>query len=125
MKPHELGETLRADRERKGYSLRQLESLSGVAHSTIGRIESGSIASPKPEHLQRLSLALETDVEDYYALAGFIMPEKLPELRPYLRLKYNLPEGAANQLDEYFQALRDRWTTPTNQEKNSGGDKAS
>ena len=42
---------------------------------------------------------------------AIFMPEGLPELRPYLRAKYGLPEQAANQIDEYFQALRTKWQT--------------
>lgn len=37
------------------------------------------------------------------------MPEGLPELRPDLRAKHGLLEQAAKQVDEYFQALRDKW----------------
>ena len=78
----------------------------------------GQTDTPKPDHLQRLARALDADIEDLYALAGYVMPEGLPEFAPYLRTKYGLPDQAAAQLDEYFQALRDRWNTEPREEGN-------
>ncbi len=110
----QLGNALRAGRTRAGWTVREAAEHSGLVPSTLSRLESGQIDTPRPEHLQRLARAYGVDIEDYYALAGYLMPEGLPELRPYLRAKYNLPSGAVAQLDEYFQALRDRWTTKDN-----------
>jgi transcriptional regulator with XRE-family HTH domain len=114
MKPSEqeqFGTALRRARTRAGLSVRALATKSGLTAATVSRLETGHIESPRPEHLQRLARALDVDVEDFYALAGYLMPEGLPELRPYLRAKYQLPDQAARQLDEYFQALRERWRT--------------
>lgn len=33
------------------------------------------------------------------------MPERLPALAPYLRVKYDLPEQAVDQLQDYFELL--------------------
>lgn len=118
----ELSAALRAHRTRAGLTVRQLAEKSGLTSSTLSRLETGQIETPRPEHLQRLARALDVDIEDLYAVAGYLMPEGLPELRPYLRAKYGLPDQAARQLDEYFQALRDKW----NQQEatNDRGDQA-
>ena len=113
-----LGTELRVKREQAGMSVRTAAERSGLVPSTLWRIEAGKIENPRVEHLQAMARAYGTDVEDFYALAGYLMPEGLPELRPYLRAKYGLPEQAADQIDEYFQALRTKWQAdqPTDQE---------
>ena len=116
----QFGEALRAARTRAGLTVRQLAEKSDLTAATVSRLETGAIESPRPEHLQRLARALDVDIEDFYALAGYMMPEGLPELRPYLRAKYGLPDQAARQLDEYFQALRDRWTEKEGNHDNAG-----
>lgn len=118
----QLGDALRASREAVGLSLRQAAERSGLVPSTLSRLEAGSIASPRPEHLQVLARTYGTDVEDFYALAGYLMPEGLPELRPYLRAKYGLPDQAASQIDEYFQALRSKWQPRTNDQEDTRHD---
>jgi hypothetical protein len=54
-------------------------------------------------------------------LAGYLMPEGLPELRPYLRTKYGLSDRAAEQIDEYFQALRPQWSELAKEGDHEGG----
>jgi transcriptional regulator with XRE-family HTH domain len=105
----QLADALRKARTRAGFTVRQLAEAADMTASTVSRLESGLIESPRPEHLSRLSRALQIDVEDLYALAGYLMPEGLPELQPYLRTKYGLPDQAIQQLDEYFRALRPSW----------------
>jgi protein involved in plasmid replication-relaxation len=58
----------------------------------------------------------------FYALAGYLVPEGLPELRPYLRAKYGLHDRAARQLDEYFQALRYKWSEGGESSQDNRGD---
>ncbi len=116
---HKLSDELRRLRDADGLTVRRLADLSGLTPSTVSRLETGHIDSPRPEHLQRLARALDADIEDLYSLAGYLMPEGLPELAPYLRTKYGMPEQAVAQLDEYFQALRDRWITTNAREEGS------
>lgn len=119
----QLGTALRRERLRGGMTVRQAATASGMTASTVSRLETGHIDGPRPEHLQALARAYGADIEDLYALAGYLMPERLPELRPYLRAKYGLPEQATDQLDEYFQALRDRWGAQQSTEgTHDGGD---
>ncbi|HEY5249772.1 MAG TPA: helix-turn-helix transcriptional regulator [Dermatophilaceae bacterium] len=105
----QLGAALQSARARAGLTVRQLAEAADMTPATVSRIETGQIKSPRPEHLVRLARALDVDLEDLYALAGYYMPQGLPELRPYLRSKYGLSDRAVEQLDEYFQALRSGW----------------
>lgn len=118
----QLGDALRARREEAGLTLRQAAERAKLGPSTISRLETGQIDGPRPDHLQALARTYGTDVEDFYALAGYLMPEGLPELLPYLRAKYGLPEQAASQIDEYFQALRTTWMPRTNDQEDTRHD---
>ena len=117
----QLGGAIRARRNRAGLTVRQLAEKSGLTPATVSRLETGQIEKPWPEHLQRLARAFDEDVEDFYALAGYLMPEGLPELRPYLRAKYGLSDRAVEQIDEYFQALRPQWSELAKEGDHEGG----
>ena len=84
--------------------------MGGSADKTwVHRIERGEFRNTTPERLQELARALETDVENLYAIAGITVPEQLPEFTAYLRAKYDLPDRAVDQLGEYFQLLRSKY----------------
>lgn len=116
----ELGKAMREAREAKGISQRQLGKLSGVDYSSISRMERGEFASPDPVKLQKLARLLEVDVEEFYALAGYLMPEDLPELVPYMRAKYDMPGEAAEELERYFTRLQKRYGGKAQSKKPSG-----
>jgi transcriptional regulator with XRE-family HTH domain len=86
----QLGSLLKRERERAGMTVRQLADAAGLVPSTVSRLETGFIATPRPEHLQRLAHALGIDVEELYVAAGYLNEGALPELKPYLRAKYGL-----------------------------------
>lgn len=119
----ELGNAIREAREAKGISQRQLGKLSGVDYSSISRMERGEFASPDPVKLQKLAHVLDVDVEDFYALAGYLLPEGLPGLVPYMRAKYDLPGEAAEDLERYFGRLKKRYgaDAPSKVKKSRGG----
>ena len=117
----ELGKAIREAREAKGISQRELGKKSGVNYSSISRMERGEFASPDPVALQKLARVLEVDVEDFYALAGYFMPEGLPELAPYMRAKYDMPGEAAEELERYFARLQRRYGTRSERKKKGGG----
>ena len=117
----EIGDAIRKAREAKGLSQRQLGKLSGVDYSAISRIENGERAAPDATSLMRIARALDVDVENFYALAGYLVPEGLPELAPYLRAKYDLPDEAAEELERYFARLKKRYGGQTQANKKRGG----
>jgi transcriptional regulator with XRE-family HTH domain len=102
----QLGDLLKSERERAGLTVRQLAEAAGLVPSTVSRLETGFIPTPRPDSLQKLAQALGIDVEELYAAAGYLTPGSLPELRPYLRTKYGLTDEQANQIEGYMQALR-------------------
>jgi transcriptional regulator with XRE-family HTH domain len=108
-KAKQLGKYLRAEREAQGLSARELAERSGVPDSTIVRIESGFIATPRPDKLSKLARALGLSLAEVYGRADYTVPEGLPTLRPYLRAKYrDLPPEAAEQIQAYAERLAKR-----------------
>lgn len=104
---NELGKTLARDRQAAGLSLEQLAQASGIDRSTIHRMEQGKVQSPTPKYLQRLAAALGTDVEDYFAMAGYFTPQGLPEFVPYMRAKYGTSPEVARQVEQFFRFSQD------------------
>jgi transcriptional regulator with XRE-family HTH domain len=119
----QLGSLIKRQRERAGMTVRQLADAAGLVPSTVSRLETGFIATPRPDHLQRLARALGIDVEELYAVVGYLTPGALPELRSYLRTKYGMTDEQAGQIEGYVQAVRD--TSQTGKEgQHERGDKA-
>lgn len=105
--PQDFSSILKRERVRAGLTVRDLAQAAGLVPSTVSRLESGLIGSPKPDHLQRLANALGIDVEELYAAAGYMVPSGLPELRPYLRAKYGIDEDVASRIEGYIEAARE------------------
>src|SRR5437588_651456 len=70
----ELGNRLRAERERLDLSIRELAERTGVNHSTVVRLEQGAIESPAPDKLGRIADVLGLSLADVYALADYSIP---------------------------------------------------
>jgi transcriptional regulator with XRE-family HTH domain len=109
LKTRKLGQLVQRHRQAKGLSLRALAREAGLDYSWLSRVEQGEIATPAPQRLQRLARVLDVDIEEVYGLTGYAVSDRLPEFETYLRAKYDLPDQAVNQLDEYFQMLRDKY----------------
>lgn len=119
MQPRDLQQVsslLKRERERAGFTVRDLAKAAGLVPSTVSRLESGLIGSPKPDQLQRLAGALGIDVEELYAAAGYMAPSGLPALRPYLRAKYGMPDEVVNRIEGYIEAVREGTDQPTPKE---------
>lgn len=84
----QLGTYLRQRRETLGLSVRGLARRSGLNHQTVNRIERGEFATPGPDKLKALATALELDLTDVWAMAGYGFDTDLPAPLPYLRAKY-------------------------------------
>jgi ribosome-binding protein aMBF1 (putative translation factor) len=57
----ELGEAVRTERERRGWSQSQLAERMGTTQSSVARLEAGSVL-PSIETLDRAAVALEADL---------------------------------------------------------------
>ena len=105
-----LGALVRSKREALDLSLRDLAVRCGVHFSMLGRIEQGQIKAPAPEILQAIAHALDADVQDFYALCGYTISDRLPSFSPYLRSKYGaMPDAAVAELEAYFEDIRKRY----------------
>jgi len=89
--------------------MRALGDIAGFSHTSVHKIEHGDYGQPAPEKLRRLASGLGVPAEDLYALAGYVIPDRLPAFAPYLRARYDLPEEAVSQLDQYFQLLLEKY----------------
>ncbi len=105
----ELGEFVRRHRKAKHLTMRALADMAGIGHTSVHKIEHGDYGQPAPEKLRRLASGLGVPAEDLYALAGYVIPDRLPDFAPYLRAKFDLPEEAVNQLQQYFQLLLEKY----------------
>ncbi|HET9259603.1 MAG TPA: helix-turn-helix domain-containing protein [Acidimicrobiia bacterium] len=72
----DLGEFIRAQRERANLSLRRLAESAGISNPYLSQIERG-IRKPSAEILKNLSRALEISSNTLYRRAGLI-DEELP-----------------------------------------------
>jgi transcriptional regulator with XRE-family HTH domain len=120
----QLGSLIKAERQRVGWTVRQLAEAAGLVASTVSRLENGLIAEPRPTHLQRLAQALSIDVEELYIAAGHLTPDALPDLQPYLRAKFGLTEQQASQIEGYLEAVKDTNQPPGKEGQHDRGDKA-
>jgi len=98
----QLGQLLRRHRHRTGLSLEDVALAAHLDKSSLSRMESGQIESPDPQKLQRLATVLDTEVEDYFALAGYFTPGGLPTMAPYLRAKFDASPEVARDVENYF-----------------------
>ena len=106
----ELGEHLRRAREELGYSSRALARMTFMNDASILRMEAGLVAAPAPDKLARIAEALNLDLADVFALAGYAAPTQLPNWRPYLRAKYSeLPTEAVDELESFFGYLKNKY----------------
>lgn len=104
-----FGRYLRDQRVAAQLSVRQLQEATGIHNSLLVRMEQGAIANPTPEKLQRIAAALHLPLADLYARADYLIPEDLPGLSAYLRLKYRELSGdTLDALEAEIQATLTR-----------------
>jgi len=101
-----LGEYIRDLRKRAEMTLRDLADLAQIDLANLHRIETGKVREPSPRSLQRLSRHLDCDYEDLAAMAGYSLPEGLPELPVYLRTKYDdLSDEEIRNVEQFVRFL--------------------
>jgi len=67
-----IGAYLKAIREERGLTLRQVEELSGVSNAYLSMIESGRRKDPHPRILKSLATAYREDLENLMKIAGYL-----------------------------------------------------
>jgi len=115
-----LGTILKSHREAAGLTTRALGAKAGVDDSTVVRLEQGIRSSPRPDVLSKLAEALDINLADLFALAGYAVPKDLPSLPAYLKIKYkHLPQPAQDELVSYLKHLHSRYGLDDNGVKTS------
>lgn len=100
-----VGGYLKKAREQAGYSLRDLENISGVSFAHIRRIEQGE-NKPSVDVLQKLVQPLELDIDELLAKFGIKLP--LPEPRVYFRRKFGVSEEDAAVMERLIEKYREK-----------------
>lgn len=104
-----LGRLLRAKRKELGYSTYELADAAGVNSSTVVRIELGRFAAPSPDKLAKFAKALGMNLGEIFAMAGYIVPEELPDLDTYLITKYpDLSKSDLRKMQLTLKELRSK-----------------
>ncbi|MEO1060546.1 MAG: helix-turn-helix transcriptional regulator [Actinomycetota bacterium] len=104
-----LGQRVSARRTSLGLSVRQAAALVGCSQSTMSRIESGEQV-PTPTLLEALARTLGFDLRELYDLAGHPLPDELPDLGPYVRMKFkNLPPRAYGEITSFVEFLHAKY----------------
>ena len=75
MRENNFGERLKARRKEKGLTFAELEAVSGVDKSYLGRIERGE-RFPSAHILRKLSEPLGIDERELLKMAGYLSPDK-------------------------------------------------
>ena len=105
-----LGPFLRAAREGKRLTLRDVERSAGVSNAYLSQLESGRIKEPSPKVLHRLTALYEVAYDDAMMLAGYPTLKPGPS-RPGATALGRLgpvTSDEADQLAEYLSFLRQR-----------------
>ena len=98
----ELGNTLKQRRLELGLSLSQLADATGLHKSSLSRLESGVVRQPSADSLQRIAAALELSNTAVFGLLDERARDQLPPLQPYMRAKYDLPDGVIAEITAYL-----------------------
>lgn len=67
-----IGAYLKAKREERGMTLRQVEEISGVSNAYLSMIESGRRKDPHPRILKSLAAAYRVELETLMKIAGYL-----------------------------------------------------
>lgn len=99
MSSDEFGLYLRTLREKRGLTINQLSTESGISNAQISRIENGLRNSPKPNTIKRLAKVLNVDYQEMLYKAGYIED---------IGIHYETPEWAtAKDIRDFKKMLED------------------
>jgi len=107
-----LGKHLAAIRQDRGFSLRQVESLTRnlVSNAYLSQIESGKINQPSPNILHALAEVYKASYEKLMELAGYIVSTRKEAGGAHGRAatfaELNLSEEEEHELLEYLKFRR-------------------
>lgn len=87
-------------------SARTLAARANIDSGGLARLEWGKVSTPRPRTLRNLALALNISLADLFTRAGYVIPQDLPDIDMYLRLKYQyLPDESLDAILREVQRL--------------------
>jgi transcriptional regulator with XRE-family HTH domain len=106
-----LGNLLKRERTERGWSLRDVEEMTGIHNAHLSQIESGAIARPAANLLFTLAAVYELRYQDLMKLAGHLQPETRSQTRRSLQgaalhALEELTPREQRQVIEYMTTLR-------------------
>lgn len=102
-----LGDFLKASRNAKRLSLRDVEREIGVSNAYLSQLESGKIRTPSPTILHKLASLYDVSYRDLMQLAGYPVPgvKELTTARFASRIG-PVTEDEEEELIKYLALLR-------------------
>lgn len=112
-KMKKFGSFLKSLREKKQFTLREVEKRTDISNAYLSQLESGKIKQPSPVHLYKLSEVYNVTYESLMDLAGYPVPKskrKGPAPQPSLisRRVGKITDEEEEALIEYLSFLRSR-----------------
>jgi transcriptional regulator with XRE-family HTH domain len=98
-----LGRFIHDRRREQGLALREVAERAGVSKSFLSAVENADAPLPSLSMLRRIARGLEVDEADLLAAAGH-----LPDVGPYLRARFDLPEPSVEQVEDFVRFVRGR-----------------
>jgi len=83
MTPNKVGATLKAARELRNLSQRQVEEATGISNAYVSQLESGKIKKPSPIFLHKLAALYDLPYESLLEESGYLpKPGRFSTMRP-------------------------------------------
>ena len=101
----QLGQLFGQARAKKRWSLRVVEQHTGIPHTWIRNLESGHYKTPAPDRLAQLADLFGIPLKSVDRLAQGNMSHRLPDLRLYLRAKYDLTSDEVDQVEDCLRQV--------------------
>ena len=106
----QFGAYLKDLRAQRKQSVRGLAASAGIDSGTVSRLEQGAIHAPSPDTLKQLSTALNVPLADLFTTVGYVTPQDLPSITPYIHAKYrHLPTQARIEIADYCIQRAAEW----------------
>lgn len=95
-KAQQLGEYIRYLRKECNMTIRELADRAGIDQGGLTRLEQGATRAPRPGTLCLIAAALDVSVANMFAIVGYTVPQDLPSIEHYLKVKYSyIPDDDA------------------------------
>ena len=108
LKQPSLGGFLKATREHRKFSLRQVENVTSISNAYLSQLESNKIKQPSPKVLYKLSELYQISYAEIMKLAGYPIPEGSENTSSLQARTGPITLDEEDSLVEYLEFLRSR-----------------